>query len=235
MRFFCISDIHGQLDAFNKLLKKINLINEYNNCPYKIILLGDYVDRGSDSKGVVDKIMHLHDNGAIILKGNHEEMFIDWIDKKRDTISWFKNGGYNTLLSYGYEISDDTLDFIREDFIHKYYEHYIFLKTLPIYYDNDEYIFVHAGINPAHINWKKTSDHNFLWIRELFYKFPHDFKQTVIFGHTNTKDLGMEYNDIWFSDKKIGIDGGASNGYGYNLNCLEINNGKFREHYVKIN
>lgn len=105
-----------------------------------------------------------------------------------------------------------------------------FINHLPYYYETEDYIFVHAGINPAHEDWKNTSQQDFIWIRNPFLDFAHPFPQTIIHGHTPTIHLHQKA-DIYFGTKKVGIDGGCV--YGHQLNCLEIKDGKFATYFVK--
>jgi serine/threonine protein phosphatase 1 len=227
MKTYCISDIHGQAETLIKLLNKFDIEQRF-------IFLGDYIDRGPESKGVLDILMNLPSKNVIFLKGNHEDMLLRWLDNKIDPLQWFQNGGYDTIISYGYIPTGENLDDIRKDFKKTFYNHLVFLNNLKLYYEDEKFIYVHAGINPKLSNWRKDKENSYIRIREKFYNYPHNEEKTIIFGHTQTKELGMEDNDIWFGDKKICIDGGAANGYGHNLNCLEINERGFREHQIKI-
>jgi serine/threonine protein phosphatase 1 len=240
IRILAISDIHGSYVEFNALLSKVN----YRPSEDKLILMGDYVDRGLDSKGIVEQVMTLQQEcGAIVLKGNHDKMACDALtsdDDKLDT-HWLTNGGFHTLMSYceaGYEGLQK--DFGWKDYmqlkekIRRDYRHHIdFLSTLPLYHETEEHIFVHAGINPLIEDWKQQDPYDFIWIREPFYKNPVvSTNKTVVFGHTSTMDL-HDSEEIWFSPlgDKIGIDGGCA--YGQRLNCLEISAGKYITHFVR--
>ncbi|MNK69764.1 diadenosine tetraphosphatase [compost metagenome] len=206
-------------------------------------MLGDYVDRGLKSKQVVEQIKSLHKEwGVVVLKGNHDDMMVKAFteeDEGYDT-NWLSNGAYQTIESYcGIDFFEETFDWDTyieaKKFIKQHYQHHIdFLQSLPLYHETDEYIFVHAGINPFYEDWKKQSDDDFIWIRDIFHANPTvNTDKTVIFGHTPTVHL-QETEDIWFSPHgdKIGIDGACA--YGMQLNCLEINDKDgYREHFVR--
>lgn len=236
-RILVVSDIHGCLNEFKKLLEKAN----FDPLNDQLILLGDYIDRGKNSKEVVEFIKELVDsNGVIALKGNHDQMFCDWLKEPIETVEkYFRNGGLATILSFlsidsveeiGEEIDENTYRKWAEAILKSNKELIDFLENLPFYYEMDSFIFVHAGINPNHEDWKHTSNHEFVWIRDPFLRFDHPYDQTIIHGHTPTFILQNDPN-IFYGNKKIGIDGGCA--YGHQLNCLEIKNGYFSHYFVK--
>ena len=83
-RILAISDIHGELELFDSLLEKLN----YDADEDQLILLGDYVDRGRDSKGVLNRVSELKRNGAIVLRGNHDEMMLNAVNGEHKPFSW---------------------------------------------------------------------------------------------------------------------------------------------------
>ncbi|GGP07827.1 metallophosphoesterase family protein [Oceanobacillus neutriphilus] len=216
-RVLVISDIHGELEKFECLLEKVN----YNAEKDQLILLGDYVDRGPNARGVLDKVIELKNQGAIVLRGNHDDMMVAAAEDEENAWKrWEKNGAIFTLKSYDSEINEmripDSEDFQR---------HVAFIKTLDYYYKTDQYIFVHAGVDPD-TPIEKTDPYILVWIRDKFHNGYKD-KKTVIFGHTNTANLhGKKDNHgVYFGENNIiGIDGGAV--YGGSLNCLDITNNK---------
>ncbi|KEO84202.1 hypothetical protein EL26_05400 [Tumebacillus flagellatus] len=217
-----ISDIHGCREEFEELLR----VAKYNPDSERLILLGDYVDRGPDSRGVVERVMELVRNyGVVALGGNHEEVFLEWLDESERSAFYLREfvGGRETIDSYcrpfgvtGYE--DAARRLIRE----RYAEQMDFLQKLPDYHEAEGYIFVHAGIDPAESDWKQTEKSAFRWIRDEFHFTPHQAPGVVVFGHTPTSRLHGDENcgDIWFGEKIIGVDGGCV--FGQQLNCLEI-------------
>ena len=104
-RTLVISDIHGEIELFERLLADVN----YDSSHDQLILLGDYVDRGPNSKKVLDKVIELKSDGALVLKGNHEDMMIKALttDEERSWKNWVnRNGGRTTLESYGFNESE---------------------------------------------------------------------------------------------------------------------------------
>jgi serine/threonine protein phosphatase 1 len=138
MRRIAISDIHGCSKSFNALLEQIKL--EKTD---QLYLLGDYIDRGKDSKGVVDKIIALQKDGYKVecLLGNHEWLLLNAPYEKSRYDNWLnRNGGLATLKSYDIAEVEDYLSELPED-------HQKFYKTLQYIIELDDYILVHAGLN----------------------------------------------------------------------------------------
>jgi len=171
-----------------------------------LIFLGDYIDRGTDSKKVVEEVINLKSQYHIItLLGNHEKMLLDILQKSLPIETWLFNGGETTLLSYGikkYNISSDLFP----------PEHIEFFKSLLPYYEMDNYIFVHAGLKP-NIPLGKQSIDDLVWIRDEFIYSDCDFGKVVVFGHTPLAEP-------LFLKNKIGIDTGAV--FGGKLTCLVL-------------
>ncbi|WP_054941441.1 hypothetical protein [Paenibacillus ihuae] len=127
-------------------------------------------------------------------------------------------------------------EYIRiKQWIRPAYKHHLdFLSSLPLYYETEHHLFVHAEIDAALTDWKTQKDYDFIWIREPFYNHPvMNTTKTVVFGHTST----FEFQDnpgIWFSplEDKIGIDGGCA--YGEQMNCLEIGDEGYKTNYVRL-
>jgi serine/threonine protein phosphatase 1 len=229
-RILAISDIHGCYDEFCEML---NLV-EYDSRNDQLILVGDYVDRGPNSKEVVDLVKSLVDeHGAIALKGNHDDMFVKHIltDDEQNHSRHLRNGGFATFQSYyGLDWDLHELDKAKNYILHHYFHHIEFLRDLAYYHETERYIFVHAGINPLHEDWKDTSHEEMIWIRESFFAHPTQTDKKVIFGHTPCIKLhGKE--DVWFGGDKLGIDGACV--FGHQLNCLEINENGYKYYSVK--
>jgi len=172
MRRFAISDIHGCARTFGKLLDKIGLKKED-----QLYLLGDFIDRGPDSKGVFDRILQIRELGYRVdcLLGNHEEMMLNALNGGREREHlWWMNGGMETLNSFEVnslgEVPEVYLDFIAS------MSHFIAL---------DDYILVHAGLN------FKASDplediEPMLWIRDWYRNIDRQWlgEKIVVHGHT---------------------------------------------------
>jgi serine/threonine protein phosphatase 1 len=234
MRTLVISDIHGCYQEFMELLNKV----QYNAKEDQLILLGDYMDRGPDSKPVILKVAELVQNGAIAIRGNHDDLFLRYLNLPKDNdlrVMYFQNGGMETIKSFIPTIVDKPIYFEKyikwAEFIKEEYRNIVhFLTGLPLYYEGEKHIFVHAGINPFLYDWKKSSRQDFLWNREPFLSNNHEQKKIVVFGHTPTINL-QNSPDPYFNSLKIGIDGGCC--FGYQLNCLEINHGKYHQYKIQ--
>lgn len=206
MRKFVIGDIHGNYKELNELLSKIN--PDFNND--ELIFLGDYIDRGPDNYQVIQLLITLQKrygkNHIILLRGNHEQMAINNI-----------NCGY---IDYNNGYDATYRDFTRNnDSIENYLE---FFNSLPLYYEDDNFIYVHGGIRPG-ISLKKQKDIDLLWIREEFYESTTNFSKIVVFGHTPTIYINRKW-DPYIKSDRIGIDTGLV--FGGHLTSLEIEDGK---------
>ena len=201
-RVFIVGDIHGCLDMLKRLMDKIDWRPDED----RLIFLGDYVDRGADSRGVVDFILEISKTSSLVqcLMGNHENILLDFLNTGEPRMLII-NGGMPTLESYqiANKKGDDPL--VPPD-------HVAFFQNLPLYIELDSYYVVHAGFRPG-VEIEKQSLEDLTWIREPFIFSDYDFGKTVIFGHTPLAEpLVM--------DNKIGLDTGAV--YGNRLTCLEI-------------
>ncbi|PWW45465.1 MULTISPECIES: metallophosphoesterase family protein [Paenibacillus] len=232
-RTIMISDIHGCIDQLDQILQ----LTEYNSTKDKLILLGDYVDRGPNSKEVVDKVIQLVMNhNAIALRGNHDQRLVDLINSDSVTVrsKFLEHGGKQTLQSYDInneEISDEILNQAIEFIKTHYYHHNDYISKLPFYHEDKDHIYVHAGLNPNFIDWKNQPEHDFMYIKDEFIRARFDLNKKIIFGHTKTIDIHGT-SDIWFSDDKIGIDGGCA--YGMQLNCLIFQEESYITEQIKV-
>ncbi|OTN76301.1 serine/threonine protein phosphatase 1 [Enterococcus sp. 8G7_MSG3316] len=206
---YAISDIHGMADLFK------NLLQDYDPERHQLVLIGDLNDRGPKTKEcfLLGKQL-VEEQQAIYLRGNHEEYFLQFLQAPED---WFapyvRNGGKETLESLLHKGATEEYSpteiamMIRS----RYQELIAFLMERPLYYEWHQYLFVHAGVDLTKTNWQDTSDHDFIWIREPFHQGKNQTGKTIVFGHTITPMLhgDMQTTDLWISDQKIGIDGGA--------------------------
>jgi serine/threonine protein phosphatase 1 len=177
----------------------------------QLIFIGDYIDRGSSSLEVVDYLVDLKKKlpDTIFLKGNHEDMLENYLDGS-DRFTYLLNGGQRTLDAYLNRPNNPGEYPVPP-------AHLKFFKSLHLYYQTDDYIFVHAGLRKkVPLESQKTVD--LLWIRDEFIFSDFDFGKRVIFGHTPFKDPLVQTN-------KIGIDTGAV--YGNRLTCVQLPEIKF--------
>jgi serine/threonine protein phosphatase 1 len=169
-RIFAIGDIHGCSKTFEKLLKeKIQLSKED-----EIFCIGDYIDRGDDSKGVIDLIIQLRQEGYRIytLRGNHEQMMLDAMTDKKAMSLWLDNGGKNTMKSFGIK----SLDNLPPEYV-------AFLDKTEFYLQKHNYIFAHAGLNFKKENLFEDKE-AMLWERNFFPQQPALEDRILIHGHT---------------------------------------------------
>jgi len=199
-KIFAIGDIHGCLDKLKTLLGRIQLDWDKD----MMVFLGDYVDRGPDSQGVIELLLDMkkkHADRLVFLKGNHEWMFMQFL-KGNEHDFFLQNGGRETLESYSVE--KGVIDIPQS--------HLDFLDHLELYFETDDYIFVHAGLR-SNISITEQSPDDLIWIRSHFLKSSYDWGKRVIFGHTAFSLPLIEVN-------KVGIDTGAV--YGGRLTCLVL-------------
>lgn len=222
--YFVFSDVHGCLGEMNELLKHWDRDKE------TLIFLGDMIDRGSNSFGVVKKLMELKQNypdKVVVLKGNHDDQFIQWLylgpeERKK----YYYHGLHETLKSFYWDepkkFKKDTRQ-QRAVYVKKKYPEVIkFISELPLYYETETCIFVHAGIDMTNSDWRNDKE-SLLWIRKKFYLSEKTSQKRIFFGHTPTQLIyNTERNDIWVSKNgdKIGIDGGCV--FGGQLNGIKI-------------
>lgn len=214
--YFVISDIHGCLSEF------VEILENWDPFTQQLIILGDLIDRGIDSLGVIELIREIQCKyDVIVLKGNHEDLFLKHLsltgEEHKDR--HMRNGGQDTLDSFMLgETYEEQLKFIHTN----YSDIVNWLEKLPYYHETKDFIFVHAGINLQIENWKQTSERDFIWDRTTFLEENiNNTGKIIIFGHTETNTLpNSTSNDVWYSPckSKIGIDGGCV--YGGQLNYL---------------
>lgn len=172
-QYIAIGDIHGCLKSIERLWKSIAGFSHAT-----FVFVGDYIDRGPDSKGVVDFLIEIQsEQKCIFLRGNHEQMLLDAIDDG-SVDQWLINGGESTLFSYG---DDLKMSNIPE-------RHLNFYRKTKLYFDTEDYFFSHAGAPPdmtieESIESPDVHDY-FLWGREHLNAFETKWKKTVVFGHT---------------------------------------------------
>ncbi|MFH2066958.1 MAG: metallophosphoesterase family protein [Pseudomonadota bacterium] len=199
---FAIGDIHGCFEKLKMLIGKMDI----NFKTDLLIFLGDYIDRGPCSYEVVDYLIELkkQQENIIFLKGNHEEMFENYLAGV-DRFAYLSNGGRQTIDSYARHGYKPGKDFIPK-------EHMEFFKNLDLFYETDNYIFVHAGLKEKKALADQSQD-DLLWIRQKFIKSKHNFGKQIVFGHTPLASPLVQSN-------KIGIDTGAV--YGNSLTCVKL-------------
>jgi len=207
-RTFVIGDIHG---CKGMLLGLLDLI-KYEPSKDHLIFVGDYIDRGPDSKGVVDLLLELKalSKGKVqCILGNHEALLLDVISGFGLEL-YLYNGGGATLRSYGTGPRFQDLSWLPDN--HREF----FVELLP-YIELGDYLVVHAGLRPGKPLEEQALE-DLTWIREPFIYSDFDFGKRIIFGHTPFREPLVMKN-------KIGIDTGAV--YGNKLTALELEEFRF--------
>lgn len=197
-----IGDIHGCCEALRELLAAVE------DRADSFVFLGDYIDRGPDSKGVVDCILEFRRQHpqTITLMGNHEQILLDYLNGYDDAV-FLSTGGQETLASYGIspEHSPDQVELLLPA------AHLDFFRNLPLFWEDPHGIYVHAGLAPG-LHLSRQTAACCLWIRDEFIRSRSRFdNKIVVFGHTVFKKPLVQRN-------KIGIDTGAV--YGGKLTAL---------------
>ncbi|THH35354.1 serine/threonine protein phosphatase [Aliishimia ponticola] len=220
---YAVGDIHGQRAMLDTALERIE---QDGGSDARVVFLGDYVDRGPDSKGVIDVLSAGLDDGRnwVCLKGNHDRMF-EWFmqDEPRHDphllvgYHWFHEriGGIETMASYGVTWSEHT----RLQAVHANAqdavppEHLSFLQNLHTSHEEAGHLFVHAGLRPG-IPLHDQTEEDFLWIRGEFHDAPTNFPFLVVHGHTPV-ERATHYGT------RVNLDTGAGYGNPLTIACFE--------------
>lgn len=202
---YVIGDIHGCLAHLERLMQEIRPDLDRD----RLIFMGDFIDRGPHPKGVVDYVIRLKEQappeGVICLKGNHEAMFLNFLQGQEIELFLF-NGGLSTIEDYWGEGWEQRGNLVLPP------DHERFYQELKLYYETPEYIFVHGGLRPG-VPLAEQEEEDLLWIRGEFIASFEDLGRRVIFGHTPFRLPLVMPN-------KIGVDTGAV--YGNFLTCLRL-------------
>ena len=212
-RVYAIGDVHGRLDLLNRLLARIE-DDAARHAPsaFSLVFLGDYVDRGPHSRGVVERLMAGPPSTGPLagaewrcLKGNHEEFLIRFLDEPMQGGAWCRNGGIETVRSYAGPLPEDmegdlaALQLALSRAMPP--SHVRFLARLPLTHREGDYLFVHAGIRPG-VALEDQEPSDLLWIRDDFLFDSSPLGVTVVHGHTPGSVPEIRTN-------RIGIDTGA--------------------------
>jgi serine/threonine protein phosphatase 1 len=230
-RTFAIGDIHGEREALDRLLAKLPPLGADDT----LIFLGDYVDRGPDSRGVVERVRALIDAGpakVVTLRGNHEDMWLEcWRSPNLGFLLPRGNGCVNMFRSFvgrapmrdGEELDLEELEQLLA--VRAWFPESVraFMGETTLWHEDEHAIYVHAGLEGEDTDWKhpsQSSPKNLMWMREPDFFAGYSGKR-LIFGHTPTRDLDPPTpNDVWRRGDLIGIDTGA--GKGGHLSAIEL-------------
>lgn len=212
-RWYAVGDVHGRLDLFEALIDAIEH-DDAHSAPAQstVVLLGDLVDRGPDSAGVVARARAWQATRPVrLLAGNHEEMFLYALEDVAVLRHFLRHGGRQTALSYGIprHVYDgatmEELQVLLAEALPD--EDRRFLLAAKNYLVAGDYLFVHAGIEPG-VPLDRQEERHLRWIREPFLDYPEHHDHFVVHGHTITEGIDARPN-------RIGIDTGA-----YRFGCL---------------
>jgi diadenosine tetraphosphatase ApaH/serine/threonine PP2A family protein phosphatase len=222
---YAIGDIHGRSDLLRGLLRAIEADAARHESSNKtLVFVGDYIDRGPDSCGVIEMLLHDLPRGfsACFLKGNHEALLLDFLDDANRLDPWRMNSGEETMASYGVDVqrlkeSRAPPEAWREAFAAKLpAAHLDFLRRLRLQASIGDYLFVHAGVRPG-VPLDAQAETDLIWIRHEFLESTEPFGKVVVHGHTPTQAPVIRPN-------RIGIDTGAV--LSGRLTALKLENGE---------
>jgi serine/threonine protein phosphatase 1 len=208
-RVYAIGDIHGRDDLLRKLLGIIESHRAGYSGKVSYVFLGDYVDRGMQSKQVIDTLMGYDYAGAeaIFLRGNHEQVMLDILVEPMMAKGWLAFGGLETLLSY--RIPTKGIPTKEEDFIRLSQQmerqiparHLEFMRDTRISWELGDCLFVHAGVHPDY-PLDEQQERDLLWIKEEFIDSPRKYEKLIVHGHYIEDEPAL-------LSHRVGLDTGA--------------------------
>lgn len=235
MRHYAIGDIHGQLALLQSVHEAIERDLDAHPAEHKVVHIGDYVDRGPQSRQVIDFLMagQAAQKPWIFLLGNHDRMMTYGLQsppardpRLRAELYWLhaRLGGLNTLTSYGLKAPRKVSEKEADKLLIKAQNlippaHLEFLASLQTHYQSEDCFFAHAGVNPER-RLADQVEEDLIWIREPFLKHQAPFEKLIIHGHTPCEALEHSGN-------RINVDTGAA--YGYPLSVIGIEDGEVFE------
>ncbi|MDP1610980.1 MAG: metallophosphoesterase family protein [Sulfuritalea sp.] len=223
---YAIGDIHGRLDLLTTMHERIAADSRRRAATHKrVVYLGDYVSRGADSRGVVERVQEWQPAGfeLIALKGNHEDLLLRFLHGEIDAgRHWFDYDGLDTLADYGVAIADRqardeaSVRALREDFAAALPPaHLEFFRSLRVAHRAGDYCFVHGGVRPG-VPLEQQVAHDCMWIRRAFLDSDLEHGALIVHGHSISAEPQVRHN-------RIGIDTGAyRSGV---LTCLVLDGG----------
>jgi serine/threonine protein phosphatase 1 len=218
VRVYAVGDIHGRADLLTGVFDRIDADRAASPpCRVIEIYLGDLIDRGPASRGVIDLLIERGSRREIVcLKGNHEDLALRFLVDPSLFGTWTKLGGRETLMSYGLTPLVRGLD--EQEALARAFgaalppAHRSFLMALPVFHACGDFLFVHAGIKPG-VAFERQREIDLLWIRDEFLDWDAPFEKMIVHGHTPVLEADFRHN-------RINIDTGAyATG---KLTCLRI-------------
>jgi serine/threonine protein phosphatase 1 len=207
VRIYAVGDIHGCAGQLDRLMAAILSDRESADSDPYLIFLGDYLDRGPDSKGVVERLLAPKTGfKPLYLLGNHDQVLLDFLENPIVYRTWREFGAQETFMSYGVlpPRFDDEQEFAdaRNRLARALpASHLDFFRSLQVSAQIGDYFFVHAGARPG-VALEQQAREDMLWIREEFLNSSHDFGKMIVHGHTPAEGPVRRRN-------RIGIDTGT--------------------------
>jgi len=225
---YAVGDVHGRADLLQALHRQIaeDAAQLTPGTDKLVIYVGDYVDRGLESRAVLDLLINqpLAEFHPIYLLGNHDAWLLSFLIDARIGPTWLRYGGDATLHSYGVRLRPPIVDAAHYEKLQTELRerlpraHAEFLERLELSYETGDYLFVHAGVRPGVALDQQSAD-DLLWIREPFLSSRRDLGKVIVHGHTVEAEPAVRFN-------RIGIDTGAC--WTGCLTCLVLEEGGYR-------
>lgn len=207
-RVYAIGDVHGEAELLARLLHNIALDSEVRGLSEtKLVVLGDFIDRGPRAADILRNLSKLDDRNLIVLKGNHEAVLVRAYDGDEAVLTeWLRFGGASTLAGLGVPRpvleSQDTGAILADLHANLQPDIVEWLDALPLWWSLGDYFFVHAGVRPG-VKLLEQSDEDLLWIRNPFISGRHRHEKVIVHGHT------IEPGKPELGGHRIGLDTGA--------------------------
>lgn len=226
-RIYAIGDIHGRFDLLERLLERISTDAANHSAGRNLLIcLGDYVDRGAQSREVIACLANgpLPGFETVCLRGNHEAALLEFLENPEFLTNWCGFGGRETLLSYGVAeelLAPDQTDLAAVSAAFAQClptDHLAFINALPNKAVFGDYVFVHAGLKPG-VDISHQNEADLLWIRDEFLQFKGDFGKKVVHGHSPREHPEVHAN-------RINVDTGAY--YSNILTCVVLEDAAHR-------
>ena len=207
VRLYAIGDVHGRLDLLAAMHQRIESELEWKPVrDWRVIHLGDYVDRGPDSKGVIDFLIAARERDPrhLMLAGNHDIGFLDFLRTPEPEGLFMRYGGVQTALSYGVSLTADASWFGKMETMRRGHQalleamppgHVDFLRSLPFSLTFGDFFFCHAGIRPG-IPLDQQNPQDLIWIRDVFHDHTGLFPKIVVHGHTPVPEAEVMANRV---------------------------------------
>ena len=189
VRLYCVGDIHGHVDLLNQVADWIAADLARAPIAAATIFLGDYIDRGPDSRGVVERLSRGDFPTPVrALRGNHEEMLLTFLENEASMEAWRRYGGLETLHSYGVPVMQvmrgQGFGAARSALLENMpARHLEFYRATEFFAEAGDYFFCHAGVRPG-VPLEAQDPGDLMWIREEFIRYPGVFPKRIVHGHT---------------------------------------------------